>query len=53
MEKQKQTRGFTRVQDVVNAITGLMRDAGAEGDVVHGGNDKEVRPLHNLSKNIS
>jgi UDP-glucose 4-epimerase len=38
----KQTRSFTHVRDVVHAITGLMREPGAEGDVFNVGNDKEV-----------
>ncbi len=38
----KQTRSFTHVRDVVDAITGLMNEPGAEGDVFNVGNDKEV-----------
>jgi UDP-glucose 4-epimerase len=37
-----QTRSFTHVRDVVEAITGLMSKPGAEGDVFNVGNDKEV-----------
>ena len=37
-----QTRSFTHVRDVVEAITGLMSEPGAEGDVFNVGNDKEV-----------
>ena len=38
----KQTRSFSHVRDVVDAITGLMNEPGAEGDVFNVGNDKEV-----------
>jgi len=38
----KQTRSFTHVRDVVHAITCLMNEPGAEGDVFNVGNDKEV-----------
>jgi UDP-glucose 4-epimerase len=38
----KQTRSFTHVRDVVDAITGLMSEPRAEGDVFNVGNDKEV-----------
>ena len=38
----KQTRSFTHVRDVVDAITCLMNEPGAEGDVFNVGNDKEV-----------
>jgi UDP-glucose 4-epimerase len=37
-----QTRSFTPVRDVVEAITGLMSESAAEGDVFNVGNDKEV-----------
>jgi UDP-glucose 4-epimerase len=37
-----QTRSFTHVRDVVEAITGLMSEPRAEGDVFNVGNDKEV-----------
>jgi len=37
-----QTRSFTHVWDVVEAITGLMSEPRAEGDVFNVGNDKEV-----------
>ena len=37
-----QTRSFTHVRDVVEAITGLMSEPTAEGDVFNVGNDKEV-----------
>jgi UDP-glucose 4-epimerase len=37
-----QTRSFTHVRDVVEAITGLMSEPKAEGDVFNVGNDKEV-----------
>jgi len=37
-----QTRSFTYVHDVVEAITGLMSEPRAEGDVFNVGNDKEV-----------
>jgi nucleoside-diphosphate-sugar epimerase len=37
-----QTRSFTHVHDVVEAITGLMSEPRAEGDVFNVGNDKEV-----------
>ena len=37
-----QTRSFTHVRDVVDAITRLMSEPGAEGDVFNVGNDKEV-----------
>ena len=38
----KQTRSFTHVRDVIDAVTGLMSEPGAEGDVFNVGNDKEV-----------
>ena len=37
-----QTRSFTHVRDVVDAVTGLMSEPAAEGDVFNVGNDKEV-----------
>jgi UDP-glucose 4-epimerase len=37
-----QTRSFTHVRDVVDAITVLMSEPAAEGDVFNVGNDKEV-----------
>ena len=37
-----QTRSFTHVRDVVEAITGLMSEPKAEGDVFNVGNDTEV-----------
>jgi UDP-glucose 4-epimerase len=37
-----QTRSFTHVRDVVEAITGLMSEPAAEGDVFNVGNDQEV-----------
>lgn len=37
-----QTRSFTHVKDVVDAITKLMQDPRAEGDVFNVGNDREV-----------
>ena len=38
----EQTRSFTHVRDVVEAITGLMSEPAAEGDVFNVGNDREV-----------
>jgi len=38
----EQTRSFTHVRDVVEAITRLMSEPAAEGDVFNVGNDKEV-----------
>jgi UDP-glucose 4-epimerase len=37
-----QTRSFTHVRDAVEAITGLMSEPRAEGDVFNVGNDREV-----------
>jgi UDP-glucose 4-epimerase len=37
-----QTRSFTHVLDVVDALTKLMEETAAEGDVFNIGNDKEV-----------
>lgn len=37
-----QTRSFTHVNDVINAVTGLMAEPRAEGDVFNIGSDKEV-----------
>jgi UDP-glucose 4-epimerase len=37
-----QTRSFTHVRDVVAAMTGLMNEPEAEGDVFNVGNDREV-----------
>jgi UDP-glucose 4-epimerase len=37
-----QTRSFTHVRDAVDAMTGLMSEPAAEGDVFNVGNDKEV-----------
>jgi UDP-glucose 4-epimerase len=37
-----QARSFTHVRDVVEAITGLMSEPLADGDVFNVGNDKEV-----------
>jgi UDP-glucose 4-epimerase len=37
-----QTRSFTHVWDVVEAVTGLMSEPTAQGDVFNVGNDKEV-----------
>ena len=46
-----QTRSFTHVRDVVEAITGLMNEPGAEGDVFNVGNDKEVT-INKLAKRV-
>ena len=37
-----QTRSFSHIRDVVDAVTGLMSEPAAEGDVFNIGNDKEV-----------
>jgi UDP-glucose 4-epimerase len=37
-----QTRSFSHIRDVVDAVTGLMSEPAAEGDVFNVGNDKEV-----------
>jgi UDP-glucose 4-epimerase len=37
-----QTRSFTHVRDVVEAITGLMSEPRTEGHVFNAGNDREV-----------
>jgi len=46
-----QTRSFTHVWDVVDAITGLMSDPRAEGDVFNVGNDKEVT-INDLAEKV-
>ncbi|EFK96021.1 NAD-dependent epimerase/dehydratase family protein [sediment metagenome] len=46
-----QTRSFTHVRDVVDAITGLMSDPRAEGDVFNVGNDKEVT-INDLAEKV-
>jgi UDP-glucose 4-epimerase len=47
----KQTRSFTHVRDVVDAITGLMSEPRAEGDVFNVGNDKEVT-INDLAEKV-
>ena len=46
-----QTRSFTHVRDVVEAITGLMSETAAEGDVFNVGNDKEVT-INELARKV-
>jgi UDP-glucose 4-epimerase len=47
-----QTRSFTHVWDVVEAITKLMSEPAAKGDVFNVGNDKEVT-INELAEKVN
>lgn len=46
-----QTRSFTHVKDVLNAVTGLMSEPRAEGDIFNIGSDKEVT-INDLAQRV-
>jgi len=46
-----QTRSFTHVQDVTDAVARLMVEPGAEGEIFNIGNDKEVT-INELARKV-